>query len=275
MTAYRTLWQGLPGILEDVEVGGFADTVQKAPTRRSRLRGALTSSKLGYYLRRTLPGFKATTVASQLEQAHLQKIVPGYRRIEVIPNCVSLRDYTNVDAFPQKATFVFAGSLSYSANYEGMVWFLGDVFPLIREQIPDARIIITGDHCNLPLPRMEGVTLVGLVDDVRPIVASSYISLAPILSGAGTRLKILEAMALRTPVVATSKGAEGLEARNQEHLLIADKPNEFADAVVSLCSDVPLRARLADNGYQLIREKYDWATVMPHFLQLLEDAAHA
>jgi glycosyltransferase involved in cell wall biosynthesis len=95
------------------------------------------------------------------------------------------------------------------------------------------------------------------------------VSLAPIRQGGGTRLKILEAMALRTPVVATSKGAEGLDARHDEHLLIADTPQSFSESVIRLFKEPGLAQRLADKAFQLVREKYDWAVVMPRFQNLV------
>jgi len=105
---------------------------------------------------------------------------------------------------------------------------------------------------------------------VRPLIASAWASIAPLQQGGGTRLKILEALALQTPVVATSKGAEGLDARHDEHLLIADAPDEFANQVVRLLQDPALRQRLAANGARLVSEQYDWANVMPRFLNLVE-----
>ena len=146
--------------------------------------------------------------------------------------------------------------------------------PRLQAEIPDVCLTITGDHANLPLPSTENVTLTGFVDDIRPLIASSWISLAPIQVGGGTRLKILEAMALRTPVVATSKGAEGLDATPGEHLLIADTPEAFAATTVRLLREPELRQYLADNAYQLVSQKYDWAAAMPQFLNLVDRVAH-
>ncbi|GJM42292.1 MAG: hypothetical protein DHS20C20_25740 [Ardenticatenaceae bacterium] len=156
-----------------------------------------------------------------------------------------------------------------------MVWYLQEVNPLVQAQIPDVHLSITGDHANMPLPPANNVTLTGFVDDIRSWIASSCLSLAPIFMGGGTRLKILEAMALRTPVIATSKGAEGLDVEHGKHLLLADTPQEYADAVVTLLRNPDLYKKIADNGYQLIAEKYDWPSVTPHFLHLVERTAEA
>jgi polysaccharide biosynthesis protein PslH len=154
-----------------------------------------------------------------------------------------------------------------------MVWFLHEVYPHIQAKIPDIHLIITGNHANRSLPSASNVTLTGYVDDIRPLIARSWISVVPLHTGGGTRLKILEAMSLRTPVVTTPKGAEGLDVQAGQHLLIADTPEAFAQAVVRLLQDPALRRQLASDAYQLVREKYDWMVIMPHFLELVERAA--
>lgn len=271
--AYHITWQGTPAMFEDVEIRGFIDAVQTAPSVLSQQRRQLTVMKLTAYLRSVLPCFEVSTTVSQLERAALHDLAPRYSRVEVVPNCVSLVDYEHITNRPQQHTLIFAGSLSFSANYEAMVWFLSEVYPLIKTRIPGIRLIITGDHKGLPLPTLDGVTLTGLLEDVRPVIASAWISIAPIRSGSGTRLKILEAMALGAPVVSTTKGAEGLEAEDGEHLLIADEPKQFADAVARLCLDDNARARLVDQAYQLVQERYDWRAIMPRFLRLVERVA--
>jgi glycosyltransferase involved in cell wall biosynthesis len=165
---------------------------------------------------------------------------------------------------------IFSGSFRYQANYEAMLWFIRDVFPRVLERVPDAQLIITGDHANLPVPPVSNIALVGHVSDIHTLIASSWVSLAPLLSGGGTRLKILEAMAIGTPIVSTSKGAEGLEVRAGEHLLVADTPSAFADCVVTILRNRELRDQVSIRARQLVKEKYDWDAVMPQFLQLIE-----
>ncbi len=267
---YLANLQGTPAIFEELELGILEARKATASSTLRRWRHQLTLLKLQYYLRRVLPRFVACTVVSNEEAALLRRMVPDYRRVAVVPNAVSLSDYRSVDVTPCPNTLIFAGSFRYFANHDAMDWFLRDVYPLIRARVPEARLIITGDHANLPLPPSENVTLTGFVDDVRPLVASAWASLAPLRLGGGTRLKILEAMALRSPVIATSKGAEGLAARHGEHLLVADSPEAYANAVVRVLAEPDLRNRLAEGGYRLVRENYDWDVVLPNFLELTE-----
>jgi glycosyltransferase involved in cell wall biosynthesis len=273
MASYGSYFHELPALFEEVEVGVPYEQFARATSLVRRFRYGLTWAKHRAYLSRLLRYFRACTVVSEQERALLSRAVPGYQDIEVIPNCINLPEYRDLRGTPQKNTLIFTGSFRYSANHDAMIWFLAEVYPRIQARAPDVRLIITGDHAGLPLPPADNVTLTGFVDDVRPLIAAAAVSLVPIRVGGGTRLKILEAMALHTPVVATTKGAEGLEVQHGDHLLIADTPEAFAEAVLRLLGDSALRQQLAGNGYQLVAERYDWAAVMPHFLALVEKVA--
>jgi glycosyltransferase involved in cell wall biosynthesis len=274
MAAYYPYFQDVPAVFEELEIGLFHDQAFSVDGR-IRLRQALTWFKLRTYLSRLLDSFQAVTVVSARERDLLARNFPRYRRpVEVIPNCLNMDEYKNVTAEKKANTLIFAGPFKYHANYDAMKWFVGEVFPLILERIPDAHLIITGDHQNLPLPSTNNITLAGYVDDVKSLTASCTMSIAPLLSGGGTRLKILEAMALGTPVVATSKGAEGLDARTGEHLLIADSAGDFAESTVRLLKEAGLRQQLAANSQKIVREKYDWEGIMPAFLRLLAEISN-
>lgn len=260
----------VPAIFEEVEVGVLETKKRGASTSLTRLRHQLTLWKLQRYLRRLLRRFAACTVVSDAEAALLRRMVPDYGHVEVVPNGVDVTTYADVDARPRPKSLIFAGSFRYFANHDAMEWFLRAVYPLIQAQVPDVQLSITGDHANLPLPPARNVTLTGFVPDVRPLIASASASLAPIRLGGGTRLKILEAMALRSPVIATRKGAEGLEVENGTHLLLADSPTAFAQAAVRVLSDPDLRRHLADQGFELVQSKYDWPIILPNFLKIVD-----
>ncbi len=271
--SYAPYFGNVPAIFEEPEVGLLYEKFANAKNLKDRLRHGLTWEKHRRYVASVMRRFRACTVVSNAERELLRKCAPEYDAVHVIPNAIDLNEYTKSHAAPQPNTLIFTGSFRYFVNHEAMTWFVGEVYPRVQAEIPDVRLTITGDHANLGLPQATNVTLTGVVDDVRSLIASSWISLAPILQGGGTRLKIVEAMALRTPVVATSKGAEGLDARHNEHLLIADEPDVFAREVVRLLRDPGLRERLTNNAYQLVREKFDWSAVLPRFLQLVREAS--
>ena len=137
---------------------------------------------------------------------------------------------------------------------------------------PNARIAITGKADGVQLDTTfsgDGVSLTGYLNDVRPTIASSWVSVVPLRVGSGTRLKILESLALGTPVVATSKGAEGLALRPDRDLLIADEPAEFASAVLRLLRDPALRESLSQNGREAVKAKYDWRIIGQELLEFI------
>ena len=275
MARYYPHFGDVPALFEEVELGVYYGRFNDTESLTERMRHGLTWYKQRRYLSRLLPIFRASTVVSEEEKHLLNQAVPGHGRTEIIPNCIDLTSYSSVREEPQDNRLIFTGPFSYPVNYWSILWFLDNVYPHIREEVPEVSLAITGDPDSKTVPPNAGVRQTGFVDDVRPLIASSWASIVPLQSGGGTRLKILEAMALRTPVVTTSKGAEGLNVKNGETVLIADEPREFATAVVRLLKNRDLRDQLADNAYQLVSKHYDWAGVMPRFLQLVEETARA
>jgi glycosyltransferase involved in cell wall biosynthesis len=268
--AYYPYFQDVPALFEEIEIGLIYGQANTSVDKVQRLRHAFTWFKLRIYLSQLLKSFQAVTVASEQERELIARNFPHVKKIQVIPNCMNMADYKDIHAEAKPNTLIFTGSFRYHANYEAMVWFVREVFPLILEQVPDTHLIITGDHADLPLPSNRNVTLAGYVDDIKGLIASSTVALAPLWSGGGTRLKILEAMAIGTPVVATTKGAEGLDAITGEHLFVTDEPDKFAKHVINLLADGDLRRKVAGDADRFVREKYDWAGVMPELLSLLK-----
>ncbi len=266
MAAYRPYFEKIPAVFEEVEIGLSYGEIHHSSDIKKRIRHAFTWFKLRIYLSHILNSFQKCTVASEQEQQLLTRnfSIPN-GKIEVIPNCVEVGDYRPSTVVPNQ--LIFSGSFRYRANYDAMLWFIGEVFPRILEQVPDAHLVITGDHANLPLPSTENITLAGYVDDIKTLITSSCVSIAPLLSGGGTRLKILEAMSLGTPVVSTSKGAEGLDASVGEHLFVGNSPEVFADEVVKILKDEIVRDRIAKSAYQFVKEKYNWETTLPRLFR--------
>lgn len=275
MAAYRRFFGEIPAVFEEAEVGVLYERYAGASALGPRMRHGLTWAKHRRYLANLLDHYQGCTVVSDQERQMLESVARNGTKLEVIPNCIEVQSYQGFDTTPRPETMIFTGSFRYRPNYEAMIWFIEEVLPLIQERHPGASLTITGDHAGLPLPPARNVTLTGFVDDIRPLIAGSWLSLAPIHEGGGTRLKILEAMALKTPVISTSKGAEGLDARDGEHLLIADTPPTFAAAVSHLFSRPHLRHELADNALRLVGQRYDWPAIMPHFLRFVEQIAAA
>jgi glycosyltransferase involved in cell wall biosynthesis len=270
MAAYLDKPRNIPAIFEEVEVGVFDGELSCSTNIFGKVRHQLTLLKMATYYRNLFAHFAACTVVSEEERMMVNRLVPGSNLIEVIPNGVELAVYRGFHSNPNPNQLIFTGSFAYRPNYEAMEWFIKSVFPKIWSQVPEVQLTITGDNSNYRLPDTNRINLTGYVDDIRPLMASSWLSLVPIFTGGGTRLKILEAFALKTPVVATRKGCEGLEVMNDIHLLIADTPDDFAEQTIRLLKDWELRESLVSNAYQLVEEKYDWAVIMPYFDNLMK-----
>jgi glycosyltransferase involved in cell wall biosynthesis len=168
---------------------------------------------------------------------------------------------------------VYAGALTYHANYDAAQYLLADIYPRLAAKVPGLTLRVTGGTRGVDLdalPTHPGVHYTGYVPDIRPVVARSWVSVVPLRVGGGTRLKILESMALGTPVVSTSKGAEGLEVTHGENILIADDPRDFADSVTEVLQSPALRARLASGGRRLVETTYAWDIVGPRLRALVE-----
>lgn len=275
MASYGPYIRDTTALFEDIELGVLYGQYAATDSFSQRWRRGLTWLKHQRYLSRLLSDFDACTVPSHIELELLRNTVPDFKNTTVIPNCISLADYSTVRTEIQPYSLIFTGSFRYGVNYDAMVWFLQNVYPLVLSEVPEVHLTITGDHAGQILPSTTGVTQTGFVPDVRPLIASSWASVVPLLSGGGTRLKILEAMALRTPVITTTKGAEGVDVKHGDSVLIADEPAEFAAAVVQLLREPELRDHLADNAYQLVSKQYDWAGVMPRFMQLIDEVVWA
>ncbi len=273
MIPYALDLHGLPLVLEELELGTFLDATSSGHSLARRARALLTWLKLKMYLRRNLTRFAAVTVVSERERHNVRQLVSASRTIEVIPNAVDLADYAGDFGCARPGTMIFSGALTYSPNFDAAKHLVKDILPTVRLAVPDVEIRMTGGQAGIDpttLPRDTGVTYTGYLEDIRPAVAQSWVAVVPLRQGGGTRLKILEAMALGTPVVSTSKGAEGLDVRNGENILLGDDPQTFADRVVELMRSPELRERLALGGRRLVESTYNWTTVGRDLRELLE-----
>jgi glycosyltransferase involved in cell wall biosynthesis len=272
-----------PCVLDEVEVSSFVRPLGEARSWRKRLRLGLMVAKFRAHVASLGPRFVRWTAVSDDERQAIRRLV-GPRAalppIEILPNGVDLRHNTyESDAEYEPDTLVYNGALSFYANREAVDHFLGDILPIIHRERPQAQLRVTGRtdavSSDDPLRRQPGLTLTGYLDDVRPAVRGAAVCVVPLRQGGGTRLKILEAMALGTPVVATPRGAEGLDARDGEEILIADAPEEFAAATLRLMTDTALRRRLSAAGRAFVERKFGWDAIAADLGRTLASVADA
>jgi polysaccharide biosynthesis protein PslH len=240
----------------------------------ARWRAWFSLQKTRRYEQRIFQKFHACTVVSSLEADFVAALLKDHgRRVEVIRNGVDCEQFQPARYPVQANTLLYNGALTYSANYDAMQYFLTAIYPRLRRQIPDVTLTITGSTAGVHLDGLalnESVKLTGRVDDMRPLVGSRTICVVPIRQGSGTRLKILEAMAAGTPVITTTKGAEGLDAVDGEHFLLADDAEVFADKALWLLRNESLRQNLAVNARRFVEQHYDWNHIGQQFAALVE-----
>ncbi|MDD4909393.1 MAG: glycosyltransferase, partial [Candidatus Omnitrophica bacterium] len=195
-------------------------------------------------------------------------------RISYIPSGVEVGHFTFKERRDNSYDLVFIGHYPHYPNEHTVVYFAEQILPLIREINPKARILIVGSHPTERVRQLAwqaGVELIGDVADVRPYLEKASIFVNAVKIGAGIKGKVLEAMAMGRPVVATRLGSYGIEARPGEDILIAGTPKQFASLVLRLMNDDELYSRVARNARRLVEEKYDWYKIRNKLDRLYEE----
>ncbi|GAB4473875.1 MAG: glycosyltransferase [Anaerolineae bacterium] len=205
----------------------------------------------------------AVGAMSEVDARLIHRHVP-HTQVVLAPNAVDVAHFTPDPVGKRdQRTAIYMGDYKYFPNEDAVLYFAAEVLPLVRAQRPDFRLVLLGKD---PTPALRalgdapdsGVEIAGLVDDTRPYLRSCAMFVCPLRSGSGTRYKILEALACGAPVVSTSIGSEGLAARDGEHLLIADRPEDFAAAILRLLDDPTLAARLGQQGREWVAAHHAW-----------------
>ncbi len=187
--------------------------------------------------------------------------------LTVIPNGVDLAAYSRpIQNTPHHHDLIFIGKMDFRPNIDAMLWFGQQVLPLIQAQRPQTTLAIVGQR---PHPRLDvlraipGLTITGYVDEVRPYLAGATLCVIPLRVGGGTRLKLLEAMAMGKAIISTTVGAEGFPVVNGQELILADEPALFADAVLDLLNNPARRLELGRTGQTFAQATYGWDALVP------------
>jgi sugar transferase (PEP-CTERM/EpsH1 system associated) len=227
------------------------------------LRDWLNWRKLSAFERHWVRRFSVCVAVSDRDAAMLRQMSPS-TEVYVVPNGVDSDSFAPRGDRREAESMLFFGTLSYSPNADGLIWFCQEILPRIRQSRPEVRLEVVG--LNPPsrvtdLGQLPGVQVTGFVPDIRPKLWSATLCVVPLQVGGGTRLKILEALAAGCPVVSTTVGAEGLDLVEGQHLLVADDAEQFAQKTVQLLESEDLRRRLSDAGRSIVARRYDWKRI--------------
>ena len=224
-----------------------------------RLVAAFEWLKMRDYERAVLPRFDRVLASSPADGRVLAE--GDGCDVVVIPNGIDAEAFA-FDEGPREArTIIFLGRMSYYVNVASLLWFYREVFPLVRRRVPGVRLKIIGRD---PVRRISALTadgaveVTGTVSDVRPHLGGATLSICPMVTGAGIQNKMLEAMAVGTPTVATSIACQALAVERDRELLVADEADDFAEAVLRLLGDEDLRRDLAHNARRYVEQHHDW-----------------
>ena len=221
--------------------------------------------------------FHGCAVPSERDEALLRRettTVPT----KVVPNGIDSEYFRPVETTPEPQLLVFFGALAYYPNEDGLIFFLDAILPLIKQRHPEVKVMIVGPSppASILSRASADVIITGLVDDVRPYLARAAAIVAPLRIGGGTRLKILEALAMGKATVSTTIGAEGIDVVDGREALLADTASTFAEQVGRVLDDQSLARRLGAAGRALVEQRYGWHMSASKLEELYREAiSHA
>lgn len=281
---YALRGPGAPRILE--EHNFLAKQLEEQAERETealrRARRRLAAWKDRRYERDVFSRFDLVTMVSEEDRRAVEEAGCAVTRIEVVPNGARLDSNPvhgpgsgRVDA-TLPGRLVFQGAPTYAPNLDAVRWFADSVLPLLRARMPEAELLVTGRAEGLGLDELatrEGLRFSGYVEDLPSLLRRRWACVVPLRSGGGTRLKVLEALALGLPVVSTAKGVEGLGLVAEQDYLPADDPEAFVRQLLRLAEIEGLRDRLVARGRTVVAERFDWREIGAAFVDLVEGAA--
>ena len=202
---------------------------------------------------------------SHEDKKFIQALTQEKINIDVVANGVDISHFNQVKKTKGKRPVVlFVGNFKWLPNKDAAIFLVEDIWPLIREKIPKASLLIVGANPTDEIKKLaavSGVSVQGNIPDIRTAFSKASVMLSPVRNGRGTRYKILESMATETPVVATHLSVEGLDIKPGKHALVSDDASQLAEYTVKVLTTPKLQKKLSQSGKRLVTKKYNWKTI--------------
>lgn len=222
------------------------------------------SNRLRYYEPGVIRRFDLCCIASSKDREYFEMEMQ-VKNLSLVPNGVHIEDVSDREITPKPNKIVFFGNMRAFPNRDALLYFCKEIFPLIKQKIKEARLTIVGANVSrniLSLKRRGSIDIFYDTPQIKTFVEDACVSIAPMRIAVGIQNKILQSMAFKVPVVTTTIGLGGIEAKPERDILLADSPEEFSRKVVLLMQDKELRDYIANNAYQLVKEKYCWTDIV-------------
>ncbi|MDB6071754.1 MAG: hypothetical protein JWL81_2925 [Verrucomicrobiales bacterium] len=251
----------------DLQFQLMVQATQKKPGLRDRILRWENNFKLRLYERKMASTTALEVVCGPDDKVFIHEKISPNAPVMVVANGVDL-DYFRADAAPDARadlpTVIFCGAMDYRPNTDALLWFFESIHDQLLKLIPGVRILVVGKN---PIDEVKayasrpGVTVTGSVPDVRPYYRQAWVQMVPLRIGGGTRLKIVESLAIGTPVVSTTIGAQGLDLVHNENILLADEADSFAAAIARALTDPALRQSIEENGMRTAQDHFGWPAI--------------
>jgi len=249
---------------------------QETEVTRNPLKKAFVYSelqKMRRYERLELSGFDQVVIASVSDRGRLSSLIGQSNNIQVVSNGVDT-EYFTLWSGPRVAdSLVYSAKLDYFPNAQAILHFCENTLPLVWKQRPQVRLTIVGSNPPQQVRALatdERITVTGYVPDIRPYLGSAFVALAPLLVAAGTQFKILEALAMGTPIITSPRCASALGTEDGVHLLVAEEPQAYADGILKLLGDARLAQQMGVAGRRFVTEHYGWTNAAKNLNRLYD-----
>lgn len=282
MSQYRNAVDNIPAFFDGHNVEtGIWNRLMEMKSGVLKYLYKSQADKMQRFEAQTANRFAKRFVVSESDKELLSSISGKRDDIEVLPNGVDTGYFKSTVRSPQSTedTLVFTGSMDWLPNNDAVEYFCNDILPLIWQRRSSIKFYVVGKNPSKSLLELgkndKRIVFTGEVEDVRPYIEMAKAFVVPMRIGGGTRLKILEAMAMQKAVVSTTVGAEGIDYIEDINILLADKPKAFADKAVSLLDDQNKAKIMGQNARKFVCDKYDWRIIGKRLTSVYEETINA